>query len=221
MLKKWTSIILGALLMLTLSACAKDKADQTSKTDVEKPEVSAENNVESEEDEEEGTTGEAADMKIGLTAKEFQTNFNKSAEEEGISARVYHLDWESTGFNEDHQIIDMSYDDEGRMQLLGKESEEELRSVMFSTSGDRQETLGVIRSIIRATEPGASEEEVDGWMKELQLSDVEAEGTEDYRFVKTERFNLLTDDSESYTQFVISNVNDPEIDAENFEAGEL
>ncbi len=35
------------------------------------------------------------------------------------------------------------------------------------------------------------------------------------------KFNLLTEDSDTYIEFVISNVNDPEINAENVEAGEL
>ncbi len=35
------------------------------------------------------------------------------------------------------------------------------------------------------------------------------------------KFNLLTEDSDTYIEFVISNVYDPEINAENIEVGEL
>ncbi|WOV84273.1 hypothetical protein PGH26_15630 [Sporosarcina jeotgali] len=38
---------------------------------------------------------------------------------------------------------------------------------------------------------------------------------------KKYKFKLLTKDSDTYVEFVISNINDTEINAENFEAGEL
>ncbi|VDG89490.1 Uncharacterised protein [Lysinibacillus sphaericus] len=225
MLKKWTGVFLGALLVLALAACGEDKANQTSKSDVEKPEVSAEEGTGSEDSTEEADAeaenGEASDMQIGVTAKDFQTNFNKFAEEVGIPERVDNLDWRESGSEGDHEIIDMKYDEDRRMQLLAKKGEEEVRSVMFSMFGDRKEAFGVVRSIIRGADPAASEEEVDGWMEELHFSDPETESTEDYHFVKTDKFNLLAEDSDTYIEFVISNVNDPDINAENFEAGEL
>lgn len=224
MLKKWTGVFLGALLVLALAACGDDKEDQGSKVDVEKPEVSAEEGTEAEETTEKAdaeATGEASDMQIGVTAEEFQKNFNTFAEEEGIPERVDNLDWRSSGSEGDHEIIDMTYDEDRRMQLLAKKGEEEVRGVMFSMYGDRKEAFGVVRSIIRGADPSASDEEVDGWMEELHFSDPETESTEDYHFVKTDKFNLLAEDSDTYIEFVISNVNDPEINAENFEAGEL
>ena len=225
MLKKWTGLLMGALIVLALAACGNDKTDQTDKSDGKKQEVSAEERVDSEETSEEAddevATGETSDMQIGLTAEAFQKNFNKFAEEEGIPERVDNLDWRKSGSEGDHEIIDMTYDEERRMQLLAKKGEEEIRGVMFSMFGDRKEAFAVVRSIIRGADPGASEEEVDGWMEELHFSNPDEESTEDYHFVKTDKFNLLAEDSDTYIEFVISNVNDPEINAENFEAGEL
>lgn len=225
MLKKWTGVILGALLVLALTACGEDKANQTSKTDVEKPEVSAEEGTESENSSEQADAETenvgASDMQIGVTAKDFQTNFNKFAEEVGVPERVDNLDWRASGSEGDHEIIDMTFDENRRMQLLAKKGEEDVRAVMFSLYGDRKEAFGVVRSIIRGADPSASEEEVEGWMKELHFFDPEAESTGDYHFVKTKQFNLLAEDSDTYIEFVISNVNDPDINADNFEAGEL
>lgn len=218
MLKKWTRVFLGALLVLALAACGEDKANQTSKSDVEKPEVSAEEGTGSEDSTEDA---EASDRHIGVDAKDFQTNFNKFAEEVGIPERVDNLDWRESGSEGDHEIIDMNYDEDRRMQLLAKKGEEEVRAVMFSMFGDRKEAFGVVRSIIRGADPAASEEEVDGWMKELHFSNPDEESSDDYHFVKTDKFNLLAEDSDTYIEFVISNVNDPDINAENFEAGEL
>lgn len=216
MFKKWVGLFLGALLVLSLVACGEDKPNQTSESDVEQPEAASNNNSE------EASTNEAGkDMQIGVKAEEFQKNFNKFAEEEGVPERVDNLDWKDSGSEGEHEIIDMKYDEERRMQLLAKKGEEELRSIMFSMYGDRKEAFSVVRAIVRGTDSNASEEEIDGWMNELHFSDPEAESTEDYQFVKTEKFNLLAEDSETYIQFVISNVNDPEINAENFEAGEL
>lgn len=225
MLKKWTGVLLGALLVLALAACGEDKANQTNESGVEKPEVSAEEGTGSEDSSEEADAeaenGEASDMQIGVTAKDFQTNFNKFAEEVGIPERVDNLDWRESGSEGDHEIIDMKYDEDRRMQLLAKKGEEEVRSVMFSMFGDRKEAFGVVRSIIRGADSSASEEEVDGWMEELHFSNPDDESSDDYHFVKTDKFNLLAEDSDTYIEFVISNVNDPDINAENFEAGEL
>lgn len=225
MLKKWTGVLLGALLVLALAACGEDKANQTNESGVEKPEVSAEEGTGSEDSSEEADAeaenGEASDMQIGVTAKDFQTNFNKFAEEVGIPERVDNLDWRESGSEGDHEIIDMKYDEDRRMQLLAKKGEEEVRSVMFSMFGDRKEAFGVVRSIIRGADPAASEEEVDAWMEELHFSNPDDESSDDYHFVKTDKFNLLAEDSDTYIEFVISNVNDPDINAENFEAGEL
>ncbi|WP_025784164.1 hypothetical protein [Sporosarcina sp. D27] len=224
MLKKWAGVFLGSLLVLALTACGEDKENQTSKSDVEKPEVSAEERTGSESSTEEveaEASEEASDMQIGVTAKDFQTNFNKFAEEVGVPERVDNLDWRASGSEGDHEIIDMTYDENRRMQLLGKKGEEEVRAVMFSMFGDRKEAFGVVRSIIHGADPSASEEEVDGWMKELHFSNPDEESSDDYHFVKTDKFNLLAEDSDTYIEFVISNVNDPEINAENFEAGEL
>ncbi|MCM3757945.1 hypothetical protein M3197_10755 [Sporosarcina aquimarina] len=225
MLKKWTGVFLGALLVLALAACGEDKPNETSKSDVEKPKVSAEEGTGSEDSSEEADAvdenGEASDMQIGVTAKDFQTNFNKSAEEVGVPERVDNLDWRASGSEGDHEIIDMTYDENRRMQLLAKKGEEEVRAVMFSMFGDRKEAFGVVRSIIRGADPTASDEEVDGWMKELHFSNPDEESSDEYHFVKTDKFNLLAEDSDTYIEFVISNVNDPEINAENFEAGEL
>jgi len=207
----------------TVSETAADKVDDTE---------SAEETADSEEKPEEGTTeGDAlagtvepdsamTDKQIGLTAEEFQTNFNHFAEEEGIEERMDSVEWKTSGSGGDHQIVDLQFDEDRRMQLLAQKGDDAARAVMFSTYGDRDAAIPLIRALIRTMEPSASPEEVDSWMDELKLNGPVDEDNE-YHFATTERYNLMTEDGSGFVQFVIGNVKDPEITPENFEAGEL
>ncbi|GKV68593.1 hypothetical protein NCCP2716_10910 [Sporosarcina sp. NCCP-2716] len=240
-MKKWIALLLGACLMALLAACGNGEAEkendkndtvsETAKDEADDTE-SAEGTADSEEKAEEGATeGDApagtvepdsamSEMQLGLTAEEFQTNFNHFAEEEGIEERMDPVEWKSSGSGGDHQIVDVQFDEDRRMQLLAKKGDDAARAVMFSTYSDRDAAIPLIRVLIRAVEPSASPEEVDSWMDELKLNGPADEDNE-YHFTTTERYHLMTEDGSGFVQFVIGNAEDPEITPDNFEAGEL
>lgn len=238
MLKKWIGLLTVACLLAVLAACGngdaeKDNGQKESAAKQDKvTEESAGETADTDQPEEDGGEGEEApsgtatpdtgmtDMQIGLTAEEFQRNFNHFAEEEGIEERIDQLEWKPSGSGGDHQIVDVQFDEDRRLQLLAKGGDENIRAVMFSSFKDREKAVQLVRVLIRTAEPSASAEETDRWMEDLKFNG-SAEGLEEYRFAETGAYNLMTEDDGSYLAFVLSNKNDPEITKEAFESGDL
>lgn len=212
MKKKTTGYIVAALLALILAACGSNQAADQKKEEAQPAAESKEKDN--------GSSVKEADTLLGLTAKEYKTNFNKAAEEEGIDERMNSLEWKSSGSEGDHQIVDVQFDDDNRrMQLLAKEKEEDIRAVMLGDFTERDKALRLVRVMVKTVLPEATDGQVDDVIKELHLDGPEA--SEDYHKTELNGINFLVEDDTGFLSFVMANENDPDITEENFKNGDL
>ncbi|MBB4825633.1 hypothetical protein HNO89_002869 [Sporosarcina luteola] len=218
MLKKWTAILIVGLLGASLAACGKDKKEDAAKEQDTASSVHEDTDkTKADEEQNNNAASELEEDQLGISAKEFQTDFNEAAEAVGLTYRVDHSEWSEP--RKGLRIVDIILDENYRIQLLGNEGEENVRALMLDADGDDQTDIQTIKALTKTVVKKATDEEIDETLKELKLIG-STEKERGYATATLHGYHLLLRNGSSI-ELIIANENDPLITEENWKNGEF
>ncbi|QTD41777.1 hypothetical protein [Sporosarcina sp. Te-1] len=216
MLKKWTVLLAVGLLAASLAACGDDKKEDAAKENAASSVQNDTDKTKSNEEQDDDTGAvELKEDQLGISAKEFQADFNEAAETEGIAYRVNHSQWSDP--RNGLRIVDILLDEDYRIQLLGNEGEENVRALMLDADGN--DDIRTIKALIKTVDKQATDGDIDNILKELKLIDSQDEKQE-YTTATLHSYQFLLR-NQSGIELIIANEKDPLITEENWKNGEF
>ncbi|GKV54142.1 hypothetical protein NCCP2222_00890 [Sporosarcina sp. NCCP-2222] len=216
MIKKLSTMVLVAILGTSLAACGDEKQEDAAKGKDNATSVQSDSDKAEKDDQSKTTASELKEDQLGMNAEQFQEAFNKAAEKVGIQYRVDHSEWSEPrrGF----QIVDIKFDEDYQIQLLGNEGEKDVRALMFGADEMDETATQIIMTLIRTVDTQVTEEEMDDILGELKLAD--SQEKQEYAITASHGYRFMLRNA-SMIEFIIANEDDPYITEENWKAGEF
>ena len=210
-------LLLALILLLSLAACSDSKEPEKD-NEIETP-VSEKPSEKVEEDEKPESNTESSiegDNSIGATAEEFKERFNEHVSNNNLEFTIDDYEW--VDYQSNAQLASFEFDEDITLTAaLENESSEELKTVLLEVSGhdSRELVFNVIETVIEATNPSLTADDLQEIMTELGLTDSAQDGkNEELMYVQGGLKYLLNDEEGNWLEFLVANENDTDFELE-------
>ncbi len=222
MKSRMTVLLLSLFVVLGLAACGNNESD----TDTNETPAAAENTEKKMDDnkdkkaegqEEQTEKVELKDEQIGLTMDEFKARFNEKAPSGGdVDFKMGDYSWRDRDKGLSTAGFDFSED--YAVTAMAKTGNEELKAVLLEVKGGdstRQTAFDLIRAIMESSNPELTKEDIDGLMKDLNLTNPDGDGDDTVSQTARDGLKyLVNDESSHWLEFVVANETDTDFEAE-------